>query len=33
VRSLAFHLEKALTAGGLDPLWQHLLAFAQQVAA
>ena len=33
VRSLAFHLEKALTAGDLDPLWQHLLAFAQQAAA
>ncbi len=33
VRSLAFHLEKALTAGDLDPLWQHMLAFVQQAAA
>ena len=33
VRSLTFHLEKALTAGDLDPLWEHLLAFAQQAAA
>ena len=33
LRSLAFHLEKALTAGDLDPLWQHLLAFVQQAAA
>ena len=33
LRSLTFHLEKALTIGGLDPLWQHLLAFAQQANA
>ena len=33
VRWLTFHLEKALTAGDLDPLGQHLLAFAQQAAA
>jgi hypothetical protein len=28
--SLITSLEKALTAGDLDPLWQHMLAFAQQ---
>lgn len=30
LRSLILGLEKALTASDLDPLWQHMLAFAQQ---
>ena len=33
LRSLILSLEKALTAGDLDPLWQHMLAFAQQADA
>ena len=31
LRSLILSLEKALTAGDLDPRWQQMLAFAQQV--
>ena len=33
LRSLISSLENALAAGGIDPLWQQMLTFAQQAAA
>ena len=33
LRSLIAALDDALAAGGLDPLWQQMLTFAQQAAA
>lgn len=33
LRSLIAKLEHALAAGGIDPLWQQMLTFAQQAAA
>jgi len=33
LRSLISSLENALAAGGIDPQWQQMLAFAQQAAA
>jgi hypothetical protein len=33
LRSLISSLEDALAAGGIDPLWQQMLTFAQQAAA
>lgn len=33
LRSLISNLENALAAGGIDPLWQQMLTFAQQAAA
>jgi hypothetical protein len=33
LRSLISSLQNALAAGGIDPLWQQMLTFAQQAAA
>ena len=33
LRSLSLSLQDALAAGGIDPLWQQMLTYAQQAAA